>query len=205
MPVRVVNLIAAGKNIGTTHITNGCYRLHPVEWNIGEAAGALAAFALQHRLTPAAVRAQQLAPFQQSLLDEGVPLAWPEPATMSTTAPFAVEHHHARVGELSLHYVTAGAGEPVVLVHGWPSTWYEWRQVMPLLAGRYRLIAPDLRGLGDSSRPADGLRQEDDRRRLVAAALRNARPEALASWSATTGAARWRSRSLRRIPRRSAP
>ncbi len=55
VPVRMTNLIAAAKNIGTTHITNGCYRLHPVEWNIGEAAGALAAFALQHATTPAAV------------------------------------------------------------------------------------------------------------------------------------------------------
>ena len=40
LPVRIGNLIAGGKNLGTTHITNGCYRLHPVEWNIGEAAGA---------------------------------------------------------------------------------------------------------------------------------------------------------------------
>jgi len=78
LPVRLVNLIAGCKNIGTTHLTNGCYRLHPVEWNIGEAAGALAAFAVQHRLTPAAVRAERLAPFRQSLVDEGVPLAWPE-------------------------------------------------------------------------------------------------------------------------------
>src|SRR3712207_8972640 len=39
IPVRVNNLIAGCKNIGTTHVTNGCYRLHPVEWTIGEAAG----------------------------------------------------------------------------------------------------------------------------------------------------------------------
>jgi hypothetical protein len=74
----MTNLIAACKNIGTTHLTNGCFRLHPVEWNIGEAAGALAAYALQHGLAPAAVRAERLAPFRQSLADEGVPLAWPE-------------------------------------------------------------------------------------------------------------------------------
>jgi hypothetical protein len=49
IPVRVDNLLAANKNIGTTHITNGCYRLHPVEWNIGEVAGALAAFCLARR------------------------------------------------------------------------------------------------------------------------------------------------------------
>ena len=46
LPRRLTNLIAAGKNIGTTHITNGCYRLHPVEWNIGEVAGMLAAHCL---------------------------------------------------------------------------------------------------------------------------------------------------------------
>ena len=64
------------------------------------------------------------------------------------TAPFRIEHHHARLGEASLHYATMGEGDPVVLVHGWPSTWYEWRHVMPLLSGRCKVIAPDLRGLG---------------------------------------------------------
>ncbi|MBN8931581.1 MAG: FAD-dependent oxidoreductase, partial [Rhizobium pusense] len=52
IPQRVRNLIPAGKNIGTTHITNGCYRLHPVEWNIGEVAGMLAAHCLENGLTP---------------------------------------------------------------------------------------------------------------------------------------------------------
>ena len=47
MHVRMENLLPAGKNLGTTHITNGCYRVHPVEWNIGESAGALAASLLQ--------------------------------------------------------------------------------------------------------------------------------------------------------------
>ena len=56
IPRRVENLLPAGKNIGTTHITNGCYRLHPVEWNVGEVAGALAAFCLDHAATPRAVR-----------------------------------------------------------------------------------------------------------------------------------------------------
>jgi hypothetical protein len=77
VPVRIANLIAGAKNIGTTHITNGCYRLHPVEWNIGEAAGALAAFALQNRISPAAVRETQLTRFQAELQEQGVPLAWP--------------------------------------------------------------------------------------------------------------------------------
>ena len=79
LPVRIENLIAGGKNLGTTHITNGCYRLHPVEWNVGEAAGALAAFALGARISPAAVREAPatLDRFQHRLREEGIPTAWP--------------------------------------------------------------------------------------------------------------------------------
>jgi hypothetical protein len=79
VPLRTENLLAGAKNIGTTHITNGCYRLHPVEWNIGEAAGALAAFALAERMPPAAVREDGAAlhRFQRRLQEEGVTLAWP--------------------------------------------------------------------------------------------------------------------------------
>ena len=81
IPVRVDNLLAANKNIGTTHITNGCYRLHPVEWSIGEAAGALAARCLERRVPPRAIRNDptQLADFQRLLAGTlGVTLAWPE-------------------------------------------------------------------------------------------------------------------------------
>jgi pimeloyl-ACP methyl ester carboxylesterase len=49
-----------------------------------------------------------------------------------------------------------GKGEPVVLLHGWPETWYAWHKVMPALAKNYTVIAPDLRGLGDSSKPTTG-------------------------------------------------
>lgn len=65
-------------------------------------------------------------------------------------------HAYADLGEVKLHYVVAGRGFPVVLLHGWPHTWYAWRHVIARLADRYMLIAPDLRGLGDSSRPMDG-------------------------------------------------
>ena len=64
-------------------------------------------------------------------------------------------HHDADLSELRMHYVTAGEGPSVVLLHGFPQTWYEWRLIMPALAERYTVIAPDLRGLGDSSRPED--------------------------------------------------
>jgi pimeloyl-ACP methyl ester carboxylesterase len=67
-----------------------------------------------------------------------------------------MKHHHADLGDVRLHYVTAGTGFPVVLLHGWPQSWYEWRHVMPRLAAEYQVIAPDLRGLGDSSRPLGG-------------------------------------------------
>ena len=79
LPRRVENLLAAAKNIGTTHITNGAYRLHPVEWNIGEAAGALAAFCQARRTAPRQVRntPQLLAEFQQSLRQQGFELEWP--------------------------------------------------------------------------------------------------------------------------------
>ena len=67
-----------------------------------------------------------------------------------------MQHHHADLGDVRLHYVTEGSGFPVVLLHGWPQSWYEWRHIIPGLAERFQVIAPDLRGLGDSSRPAGG-------------------------------------------------
>ena len=73
-----------------------------------------------------------------------------------TENPSSFVHHHADLGDVRLHFVTAGQGFPVVLLHGWPQSWYEWRHVMKDLAQDYMVIAPDLRGLGDSSRPLDG-------------------------------------------------
>lgn len=80
IPIETDRLLPAAKNIGTTHITNGAYRLHPVEWNIGEAAGALAAFCLQNGLEARDVHASpnHLAAFQHSLRLRGVELEWPD-------------------------------------------------------------------------------------------------------------------------------
>jgi hypothetical protein len=77
---RVDNLIAAGKCLGTTHITNGAYRLHPVEWNAGEAAGHLASFCRERRTLPRAVCAQPglLVMLQAELDAAGIERAWPE-------------------------------------------------------------------------------------------------------------------------------
>lgn len=65
-------------------------------------------------------------------------------------------HGKADVNDTRLHYVTAGEGDPLLLLHGFPQTWWEWREVIPRLARRYRVIAPDYRGAGDSARPVDG-------------------------------------------------
>jgi hypothetical protein len=79
IPIRIENLLPANKNLGVTHITNGCYRLHPVEWNIGEAAGALAAYCLEKDVTPRQVYKTpfHLADFQRMLANTlGFQLSW---------------------------------------------------------------------------------------------------------------------------------
>src|SRR5260370_7860241 len=80
LPKRGENLLPGCKNIGTTHITNGCYRVHPVEWNIGEAAGVLAAFCIAYNVSPRQVRAnpQLLRSFQAQLQRAGAALACPQ-------------------------------------------------------------------------------------------------------------------------------
>ncbi|WIE55637.1 FAD-dependent oxidoreductase [Curtobacterium sp. MCBD17_003] len=80
VPRRVRNVLPAGKDIGTTHITNGCYRLHPVEWNVGEVAGALAVHCIEHDLDPQHVQADddRFAAFARELDRAGVERHWPE-------------------------------------------------------------------------------------------------------------------------------
>lgn len=86
LPVRITNVLPACKNIGTTQITNGCYRLHPTEWNIGESAGYLAAYALQNQITPHEVRADRahLRAYQALLQRQGVQLHWPDDLEFNT-------------------------------------------------------------------------------------------------------------------------
>jgi len=60
-----------------------------------------------------------------------------------------------------MHYLIAGSGEPLVLLHGCPQSSYEWRRIMPGLAERFTVVAPDLRGLGDSERPVSGYGLDD--------------------------------------------
>ena len=79
LPQRMNNLLPANKNIGTTHITNGCYRLHPVEWSIGEAAGCLIAFAGKKKVPFRAIREDKalLADFQREIARQGIETKWP--------------------------------------------------------------------------------------------------------------------------------
>lgn len=80
LPVRMNNLLPANKNIGTTHITNGCFRLHPVEWSIGEAVGSLTAFAMKKKVIPRMVRKNKamLRDFQDWIRKQGLETHWPE-------------------------------------------------------------------------------------------------------------------------------
>lgn len=65
-------------------------------------------------------------------------------------------NEHVEVNGLKLHYVTGGKGAPLILIPGWPETWWAYHKVMPLLAEKYRVIAVDLRGMGSSGKPLDG-------------------------------------------------
>jgi hypothetical protein len=91
IPVRMENVLPAAKNIGTTHITNGCYRLHPVEWNIGESVGMLVAYCRDRGVAPRAVHASSrlLQGFQQLLRTSGVELEWPEDLALADGDPHA--------------------------------------------------------------------------------------------------------------------
>src|SRR3954447_21399098 len=78
--------------------------------------------------------------------------AWPSSnGTTSPQPPPGFVSHVVDVGTAKLHYLMGGKGPALLLVHGWPETWYEWRKVMPALAQRHTVIVPDLRGFGDSS------------------------------------------------------
>lgn len=104
IPRDVDNVLAANKNIGTTHITNGAYRLHPVEWSIGEAVGALSAFCAEHEVTPSRVHEEPEVRlrYQRLLTGKlGITLRWPENIRCSDAT------HDAPVKEAGPH---AGPG-----------------------------------------------------------------------------------------------
>lgn len=67
-----------------------------------------------------------------------------------------IEHHRLSANGVTLHYAAAGEGRPLVLIHGFPQTWYQWRRIIADLAPDFRVIAPDLRGIGAAPGPAMG-------------------------------------------------
>jgi len=67
-----------------------------------------------------------------------------------------VEHRYVYIDGLRIHYAEAGQGEPIIFLHGWPQHWWSWRHLIGPLARHYRVICPDVRGLGWSAGPADG-------------------------------------------------
>ncbi len=66
------------------------------------------------------------------------------------------QHGYALTNGIQLHYVTQGEGELAILLHGFPEFWYSWRHQIPVLAQRFRVVAPDLRGYNDSDKPDYG-------------------------------------------------
>jgi hypothetical protein len=101
IPVRMQNLIPACKNIGTTHVTNGSFRVHSTEWNIGEAAGALAAYSLQTGESPRGVRNTKnlLEDYQYQLDKLGVERGWPRLSTSYSYASYAGKRKNWYFGE----------------------------------------------------------------------------------------------------------
>lgn len=102
VPVRIENLLPASKNLGVTHLTSGSFRLHPVEWNVGEASGLLAAFCLERNLPAKALLEDKrlLQDFQTLCLAQGFELEWPKMIAESGWAAF---------DKRSLGYLPSGA------------------------------------------------------------------------------------------------
>ena len=148
IPRRLANLVAAAKNIGTTHLTNGCYRLHPVEWNIGEAAGLLCATALATGRSPAALRSDRagLRALQDRLLARGVPLAWLIDVPVGDAA-FAIAQRLYRDGRLaSPDSLEIGLGHPLA-----DAEWRRWGGSGPAPATRAAGLAELARHAKQSS------------------------------------------------------
>ena len=78
------------------------------------------------------------------------------PALSTSTVPVGFTEDAVTANGIRLNYARGGSGPPLVLLHGYPQTWYMWRKVMPALAEHYTVVAPDLRGSGGSEAPEDG-------------------------------------------------
>lgn len=104
------NLLAASKDIGTTHITNGAYRLHPTEWSIGEAAGAAIVWAIRHNTTPAMIDGNpaEMRGLQRWLVQQGHPIFWFDDVTPQSSifrgAQLAAARGWLAVDSSTLHH-----------------------------------------------------------------------------------------------------
>ncbi|GAA4312082.1 alpha/beta hydrolase [Mucilaginibacter gynuensis] len=72
------------------------------------------------------------------------------------TPPAGFKDQYAVVNNVKIHYVIGGKGEPLLLVHGFGQNWYMWNRLLPELSKHFTVIAPDLRGVGESGKPAGG-------------------------------------------------
>ena len=85
------------------------------------------------------------------------PAPKPIVVTQKVTSAEQIEHHIAKIDGTRFHYVTAGNGDPVLLIPGWPESWIAWRKVLPLLVGAgRRVVVLDPKGFGESDKPAGG-------------------------------------------------
>jgi len=77
-------------------------------------------------------------------------------AVTPANPPANFKHHSAIVNGVKIHYVSGGKGEPLLLVHGFGQNWYMWNRLLPELSKHFTVIAPDMRGVGESGKPAGG-------------------------------------------------
>jgi len=79
-----------------------------------------------------------------------------EPAVPPASPPSNFKHATAKVNGVNIHYVIGGTGEPLVLIHGFGQNWYMWNRLLPEFSKHFTVIAPDLRGVGESDKPDSG-------------------------------------------------
>ena len=77
-------------------------------------------------------------------------------AAKPANPPANFKHHLVKVNGINIHYVSGGKGEPLLLIHGFGQNWYMWNRLLPELSQHFTIIAPDLRGLGESAKPMAG-------------------------------------------------
>jgi pimeloyl-ACP methyl ester carboxylesterase len=82
-------------------------------------------------------------------------------AVSPANPPSNFKHQYASVNNVKIHYVIGGKGEPLLLIHGFGQNWYMWNRLLPELSKHYTVIAPDMRGVGESGKPADGYNKKN--------------------------------------------